>query len=179
MLWFADVQHARPRHRADTCPFFLQSSCWVPSWASLQGLWRSSWFGLQPVLRAALSNNGKTTGAFDPSWVRWTPIWGAASVYGHMSFIHSLQMWILGHILHLLEILQICWVTASNCVCFSSKSKLKLIMVLCLAADPWTYLACYWIISWLHCCEQHFDFCLLRSLLGGQWALQCAHHLPG
>lgn len=35
-LGFAGAHHARPSHRAYTCPVILQSSCWAPSWASLQ-----------------------------------------------------------------------------------------------------------------------------------------------
>lgn len=112
MIWFAGVQHARPSPRADTCPFFLQSSCQVPSWATLQArAMERQLIYSEHASRAALSNSRKITSIW--SLLSQELLSGKLQVFTGSSFIHPLWMWMLGCILQLLEVLRICWVSGS------------------------------------------------------------------
>lgn len=136
MLWLVGVQNDRCSHRAAT-PFRAAGGC-SDGHLCRQGLCRGSWADLQLLLRAALSNNMKATGC--KCW------------WAHILLFHLLQMQKLEKNFWNFDLQQVCWVMTSECVLLAlSKYKLKLIAMLWLAAYPWMYITCYWIISFRGC----------------------------
>lgn len=160
--------------QTDTCPFFSQSSCWVHlCW---QGWWKSSWSCLEPVPRAAFSTERKKlVGLTCPDWAGLLLgglkcFWAYALYLSRWKYLDT-----SGSFLRHCTPVGLQQIT----VCSPQQTQVKTHDGALLGCWSWTHTVCYWALPRLLCHHQHFGFCLFRSLWGGQWALLCAHHLPG